>query len=62
MWASKFLTKKYFTELYLNPINLFQSSQDAIFHNHVNKWVLLFCQIGLVDNLSKDTCTVCGQK
>ena len=48
----------YFSDLSgFNVVLPFQLSicyQVPIFHCHTIMWVLPFCQIGLVDNLSKD--------
>ena len=54
MWASNFLTVEVVYKILYEPYQLSLCYQVPIFHSHIIMWVLPFCQIGLVDNLSKD--------
>jgi hypothetical protein len=53
MWASNFLTVEVVYKILYEPFQLSLCYQVPIFHSHIIMWVLPFCQIGLVDNLSK---------
>jgi hypothetical protein len=54
MWATNFLTVGVVYKIVYELFQLTLCYQVPIFHNHIIMWVLPFCQIGLVDNLSKE--------